>query len=282
MVKSTFMNWLWENRTWLFSGVGVSALTALVWFVRRLWVPAKQPSITAEGAATIENASLVGSPVAMGPNISEVIHAPPTTGISQTQPTQEKIRSEIEGLGTIRFDYLPVSPLENGWTSAYKHKPDGVCQFGTDHDINDSLRMEVTASEFAMDYTVPVHMTLAKRVMFTAKYDNRADIGKQTMVFVYVEVSTKNGEQRKRVWFKFYYGDKHAYPTSGVSPDPNKQLPEQTVYWPAVPHNGQLEFDIDLPEAVRLTLGAQGWIYRGVYKVRLRGNLSISPIKFAN
>ena len=96
------MNWLWENRTWLFSGVGVAALTALIRFVRRLWVPAKQPSRTAEIAA-IENASLVDSPIAIGSNISQVIHVPseaarPTAGISPTQPTPEKIRSEIEGL----------------------------------------------------------------------------------------------------------------------------------------------------------------------------------------
>jgi len=49
-----------------------------------------------------------------------------------------------------------------------------------------------------------------------------------------------------------------------------------------VSHSGQLDFDINLPEAIKLALGAQGWIYKGIYKIRLRGNLSISPIEFTN
>jgi hypothetical protein len=181
----------------------------------------------------------------------------------------------------IRFDYLPVSPIERGWTKAYK--PDGTATFSSDPDIEDSLRMRVTQSEFAMDYIVPVHATLANRLIFTAKYDNGATTGAATMIFAFVEVSTKNGELRKRVWIKFYFGDKHAFQTPGLWHDPAKQLPEQTMYWPAEPfERGQLKFDIDLIETVRVVLGAHGWIYKGIYKIRLRGDLSISPIEFAS
>ena len=118
-----------------------------------------------------------------------------------------------ESLGAIRFDYLPVPPTEKGWTRAYKQ--DGVATFATDHDIDDSLRMEVTQSEFAMDYTVPVHATLARRLIFIAKYDNSENLGAATMVFALVEVSSKNSEKRQRLWIKFYFGDKHAYQTPG-------------------------------------------------------------------
>jgi hypothetical protein len=186
----------------------------------------------------------------------------------------------VESLEAVRFDYLPIPPTEKGWTRAYKS--DGVANFGTDHDIDDSLRVEVTQSEFAMDYIVPVHATLANRLKFTAKYNNSENMGTATMVFALVEVSSKNKEQRQRFWIKFYFGEKHAYQTPGGWHDGVKQLPEQTVYWPAVPlQKGQLKFDIDLPEAVRLAVGSQGWVFKGIYKIRLRGNLSISPIEFA-
>jgi hypothetical protein len=187
----------------------------------------------------------------------------------------------VESLGAIRFDYIPTSPLENGWTKAYKADAEAI--WGTDHNIDHSLRMEVRQSEFAMDHLVPVHATLANRLKFTAKY-NSGDIGIATMVFAFVEVSPKSGEPRKRLWIKFYYGDKHAFQTPGnLWHDPQKHMPEQTVYWPARPlKGGTLEFDIDLHEAVKLAIGAQGWIYKGVYTIRLRGNLSISPIEFAN
>ena len=131
-----------------------------------------------------------------------------------------------------------------------------------------------------MDYTVPVHATLATHLMFIAKYNNSDDIGNATMVFAFVEVSTKNWEQHKRLWLKFYF--KSAFLTPNVGHDPVKQLPEYTV-WPARSlQRGDFAFDIDLSEAVKVALGAQGWVYKGVYKVRLRGNLSISPIEFAN
>jgi hypothetical protein len=187
-----------------------------------------------------------------------------------------------ESAGTIRFDYLPTPPTEKGWTRAYKQ--DGVAKFGTDHDIDGSLRMEVTQSEFAMDYTVPVHATLSNRLIFTAKYDNSENMGAATMIFALVEVSSKNNEQRQRFWTKFYFGEKYAFQTPGVWHDAvKKQLPEQTVYWPATPlSNGQLKFDIDLREAVRLAVGSLGYIFKGIYKIRLRGNLSISPIEFAD
>jgi hypothetical protein len=187
----------------------------------------------------------------------------------------------IESLEVVRFDYLPVPPTQKGWTKAYKE--DGAATFGTDHDIDDSLRMEVTQSEFAMDYTVPVHATLANRLIYTAKYDNSGNIGAATMIFAFVEVSAKSGEPRKRLWIKFYFGDKHAYRSPGNWHDQMKHLPEQTVYWPAMTlAKGKLKFDINLPEAVKLAIGAEGWVYKGIYKIRLRGNLSISPIEFAN
>jgi hypothetical protein len=184
-------------------------------------------------------------------------------------------------LGAILFDYLPVPPTQKGWTKAYK--ADGIAKFGTDGDIDNSLKMEVTQSEFAMDYTVPVHATLANRLIYTAKYDNSANIGAATMIFAFVEVSARSGEPRKRLWIKFYFGEKRAFPTPSVWHEPLKQLAEQTVYWPAVPlPTGKLKFDIDLSEAVTLTIGPEGWVYKGIYKIRLRGNLSISPIEFAS
>jgi hypothetical protein len=206
----------------------------------------------------------------------------PTPTPAPVPPTAVNQIASATTLEVIRFDYLPASPIDSGWAKAYK--PDGIAAFGSDPDIQGSLRMRVTQSEFAMDHIVPVHATLANRLVFTAKYNNSPDPALATMVFAFVEVSTRNGQERKRTWFKFYYGEKGAFQTPGnVWHDPQKQLPEQTVYWPAVVlQKGQLKFDIDLHEAVSLALGAQGWVYKGIYKIRLRGNLSMSPIEFAD
>src|SRR6266478_4816747 len=51
----------------------------------------------------------------------------------------------------IRYDYLPGSPLDNGWVKAYG---DGKPEFTSDPRITDSLRMTVI-DKFAMDYFLP-------------------------------------------------------------------------------------------------------------------------------
>jgi hypothetical protein len=186
-----------------------------------------------------------------------------------------------QSIGKIEFDYLPAKPTDNGWTRAYKE--DGAAVFSTDHDIYGSLRMEVEQSEFAMDHPVPAHAVLADHLIFTAKYNNSTDPGIMTMIFVRLKVSARNGTNQKEAWFKFYHGHKFAKQTTGnVISDQKLELPEQTIHWPARPlSNGSMEFHIDLREAVRMALGEAGWIYQSSVKVRLRGNLSISPIEFS-
>lgn len=188
--------------------------------------------------------------------------------------TPQVASQDVEGsMGTIGFEYLPASPLQKGWKKAYT--PEAQATFTTDHDIADSLQME-TQGGFAMDHVVPPHAVLASRLRFTAKYTDT------TMIFAYVDVSTKNGEQRNVVWLKIYYGEPRAIRTPGDWHNPQASLPEQTIYFPAQTLSlGRLMFDIDLREIVRQSIGDQGWVYKGIRKIRLRGDLSISPIAFA-
>jgi hypothetical protein len=96
-----------------------------------------------------------------------------------------------------------------------------------------------------------------------------------------VWVSTRDEKNRKPVRLKFYHGQKGAKRTPGNWHDPKTDLPEQTIYRPARVSKGVMEFEINLDEAVKMALGSQGWMYSSAINMRLRGNLSISPIKFA-
>lgn len=178
----------------------------------------------------------------------------------------------VETIYMVSFDYLPLSPLEKGWTQVYN--PDGMAEFGTDPDIPGSLRMKILKSEVAIHHNLPPHAALADHLEFTAKYTNN------TMIFTRLNVGTKDGSVQKQVDIKYYYGELHTAPTNpDPGCDPNKGLPEQTIYWPAqVLSGGRLAFNIDLREAVNLSLGAQGWVFKSISGVRLRGNLSISPL----
>jgi hypothetical protein len=80
-----------------------------------------------------------------------------------------------------------------------------------------------------------------------------------------------------------YYNDRtsHAARTPGNWHDPLLQIPEQTVWLPfKVLENGVMEWDINFHESVELALGSQGWVYHALVTVRLRGDLSISPLVF--
>jgi len=191
--------------------------------------------------------------------------------------TVSKMGLPVETIHTISFDYLPLSPLENGWVQAYN--ADGAAKFGSDPDIPGSLRMKILKSEVAIEHNMPPHAMLADHFKFTAKYTNSAN---RTMIFTRLTVGTKDGSNLKMVDIKHCYGELRSEPTvPNPSPgrDFNKWLSEQTLYWPAeVLSGGRLEFNIDLQGAVNLSLGSQGWEFKSIESVRLRGNLSISPL----
>lgn len=176
---------------------------------------------------------------------------------------------------TIGFDYLPQSPLENEWTRAYKQ--DAIFESGTDPEMPGSLRLKVKGSELAIDRAVPPYARLSDRLCFTARTST------STMIFTQLEVTTKDGKERKPVWIKFYPDRAaRAIRTPGDWHDPSKQIPEQTVWLPfKTLENGIMRYDIDLHKAVELALGSEGWIYNAISTIRLRGDLSISPIVFS-
>src|ERR1700680_852584 len=70
---------LLPTEIWLFSGVEVALVPALLWFIRRFLTDAPNHGSKNDARVTsIENASLLGSPIASGSNISQTVQ----TGIS--------------------------------------------------------------------------------------------------------------------------------------------------------------------------------------------------------
>jgi hypothetical protein len=139
--------------------------------------------------------------------------------------------------------------------------------------------MKIIKSEVAIHYNVPPHAILADRLEFTAKYTNAKN---PTMIFTRLSVGTQDGSLQRNVDFKFYHGELRAAPT-WPNPNPGRPLdkwvPEQTVYLLAqVRPEGKLAFHINLRDAVSLCIGDQGWVFKSIQGIRLRGDLSISPI----
>ena len=173
----------------------------------------------------------------------------------------------------VGYSYLPRSPLDNGWAQAYGEESPS---FGRDPSMNGSLQMVIAGNgRFAMDHWIPPHATLAERITFEAKYTHG------TMIFTGIDVSAQGGLFRKKVWIKYQFGNRRAELTDNVPVSIGiGLLPEQTVWLPASNRDGGwLAFDINLPDIIKLALGVQGWLFDSIWAIRLRGSLSISPIK---
>jgi amino acid transporter len=110
---------------------------------------------------------------------------------------------------TIRFDYLPDSPLNADWQRAYG---DVLATFEKDRTVRGALKMVVTGGYFAMDYRIPPTLP-CDRLRFSAKYTN------DTMIFTQVEVTKDKKLTSRTVWIKYYVGSK---PAQKYKPDSNE------------------------------------------------------------
>jgi hypothetical protein len=176
----------------------------------------------------------------------------------------------------VRFEYLPASsPLDHGWKDA-SPEPSGAAEFYSDPDIIGSLRMKVTKGIVAIHHDLPPHARRANRIEFRARYSTT------TRIFTHLIVATMDDSAQRNVFVSYFPGERGASPT-WPNPNPGRKpevwLPEQTLHWPAdLFGDGCLSFELPLNEVVRVLLGSQGWVFKSIEGIRLRGDLSISPI----
>lgn len=179
--------------------------------------------------------------------------------------------SERQRIDELRFDYLPRSPLENGWVIAYPKEPEGAEKWkaakwspALNAPRSGSLHMEVDAG-CAIEHPLDPNKHQADRLRFLAKHTN------DTMIFTYVRLTRENGPEAHR-WIKYVVGTGKAHPT------PKWEDVEWTLYLKGEPRKGGWrEFDVSLQKAVEQTWAYYGWSFSGLLRVRLRGELSISP-----
>jgi hypothetical protein len=122
--------------------------------------------------------------------------------------------------------------------------------------------------KYAIEYAVPAHLTLADRLKLAIRYTP------STMFFTGLFVTSKDKSQGDWRWIKYYIGDKPPEQTHGY--------PKEHTVWVRPQHlaNGWVSLDLNLPEIVREAIGGEGWVYNSIKAIRLRGSVSISPIKF--
>lgn len=184
---------------------------------------------------------------------------------------------------TIDFRYLPNSPLENGWkdVSPWDFTEKGQERFSTEPNSPGGLRVQAPG-RFCMELMLPEHVTLCDYIEFTAKYQRQKD--NDPVIYAGIDVTSIDGRQSGYLYVNFRHGYKRPH-VSNVIPKSKdgRALPEVTFWLEAkVLDDGWMLFTVPLRDVVAKSIGDQGWIWASVWAIRLRGSLSIKPIKFAS
>jgi hypothetical protein len=220
VIESFAVNWIIENYKWLFDGLGAVALVALIRWTRRF-------------LAEHSNAA--------------------------KDHTPDVVRMPSKKMGKISFDYLPASPLDNGWRLALNDKP--LRQASASADRPGGLTIKI---DDAIDIDVEKYQRLCNRVLFSAKLSHDS--------YAYAKVrlvSTNSQPTETDAWLACDIGDK----------PPRKVSSHEWVVCRKPGDGGWANFDLSLPNEVSQTLGQAGDLrFSELLGFRLRGTLSISPI----
>ncbi len=171
-------------------------------------------------------------------------------------------------LEEIKFAYLPKSPLENGWAVAYQDENARPTFSAVESEGGTGLRMTVNETKFAMDYPIVTSAKLSRRVTFSILY------AATTMVFLEFMVMSADGHTAISKWVKIEIGNR--------APNITQDYPDEYTIWlnGEVKNNGWTLLDLATPTVFNQTWGTKGWKLESLTKVRLRGDVSISPISF--
>jgi hypothetical protein len=197
------------------------------------------------------------------------------TTASASQPSADLPHEKIG------FDYLPASPLQNGWHIGYFDKrinPDdraAVAEYlksrrwaiAPDSPTEGSIMIDI--DNCGMDRSVSPNAALSKRIEFEANY-----IDTSAMIFVEVLLATRDNETITPKFVKFILGRKKPYRTLGY------ENSEYTVEIdPPSLGRGWRKIILSLPDEIERSWGRDGWYYQGLRTIRLRGKLGISPLR---
>jgi hypothetical protein len=173
----------------------------------------------------------------------------------------------------IVFDYLPDALTNHGWKPGYKDRPEPAASaYSSPTDAPGPGCLSImTDVLYALDYELPP--TVCDGLSFEAKYSDT------TMLFIEVRLRSRDGSVVSRKWIKFYISSSGDSGIRAEEGSPN----EYTIWWPAKALPSRwVSFEVSLPELVRLTWGKGGWTYDSLLTFRIRGRLSISPIRFTS
>jgi hypothetical protein len=178
--------------------------------------------------------------------------------------------AEAAKIQTIEFEYMrdpQDSPLNNGWKWAEKDQSQSVI-FRVAYDAPERGSLEITASGFyGIDFALHQGWILSDRLGYSARY-----VGANAALYTFVTVGFKDGTKDDQLWIAHKVGNGAPVPDGAGSKN-------WVVFLQGKPiSNGWRSFDVSVSDEMRQIFQSRGGFLRHLTALRLRGNLSISPI----
>jgi hypothetical protein len=266
----SFKDWVWQTLytnvgAFLWTGAGKAVVTALGTLAAAAiayFADAKhKQEIVLVGLGAIGACGVI--------SIWTWVQSKLSTSPTATDAAQPQRPSQIEHAATPReeigFDYLPDSPISHGWRAEWAKHPipsDAIWKMS----IGGSLVMELSDIYCPIDYRVSKRAVLSTRLVCDLRFSDSA------LFFVLFKLVTRDQSRNKEGPVKFELGRGQPYYT--------KEYDEWVLPIDPKPlGDGWHHLDISLADSVSQTWGQAGWTLSELFKIRLRGHLSISPIK---
>src|SRR5579863_1983135 len=211
-------------------------------------------------------------------NVSGIVQIrfPKHNIMAKSEEIRETLERELQSAAAkmvtdvIHFDYLPDKLTNHGWKPGYQNRAEpelSAYSSPPDAPILGCVSIK-TVTAYALDYGL--RPFVCDGVQFDAQYSD------STMIFTEVGLKSRDGTMAVRRWIKYY-------PSSdgGTRSEVTEGYPNEYTLWmtPGPLPNGWVRFKLSLPDVVQLTWGKQGFLYESLKTIRLRGELSISPIR---
>jgi hypothetical protein len=167
----------------------------------------------------------------------------------------------------IRFDYLPDSPVNNGWTLGLEGETQVAPEFmaARDSPIPGSLLIKDRGAYY-LDYEVEPHARVADTVEFYVKFTANS------VFYLKVRLVSRDKSKADIVWLAH---------VPGSEPAKEYDSREWTVFVTGdILENGWRRVTLPIAAEVDQTFGRKGWVYQELLGIRFRGTISVSPITF--
>jgi len=189
----------------------------------------------------------------------------------QSRRLRQKSGGKLRKLGQIRFDYLPSPPTKNDWRIGLIKKipPEQrtLPEFAAAQPAPLPGSLTIRHNEhYSIDYTVGQVQSLANIVEYYVKPTSDGTF------YLKVNVSSRDGSHARTVWLRHVIG-------TGAPRQINPSEWSFDVQGELL-KDGWTLVKLSVEDEVTESFGKEGFVYQGLQDVRIRGNLSISPITF--